>query len=77
MNDFLYFKIISARKVLVATYLKQLKDRINQEDYFDRAIAEKWFEEGKLQNEWRKKAAMQFADTQIEDRKKLLKIRHD
>ena len=62
MKDYMYHKILSARKCAVASYLRQLEQRINEEEYFDRDMAMQWYKDGILQNEWRKNAALQFAD---------------
>lgn len=63
MEQYLYAKMISARKGAVAAYLRQLEQRINEEETFDHETAQKWFEEGRLQNEWRLNAALGFAES--------------
>jgi hypothetical protein len=59
---FLCDKIISARKAVVATYLRLLEQAISEHDQFNEEIAQRWLQMGRLENDWRYRIAMKFID---------------
>ena len=62
MGQYHTIKIASARKGVVALYLRLLEHAINEEEEFTSETAKRWFESGRLENEWRYKAALRFAN---------------
>jgi len=59
---FLCDKIISARKAVVAAYLRLLEQAISEQDKFDEEVAQRWLQMGRLENDWRYKIALKFVD---------------
>jgi flagellar biosynthesis chaperone FliJ len=59
---FLCDKIISARKAVVAAYLRLLEQAISEQDRFDEQVAQRWLQMGRLENDWRYRIAMKFVD---------------
>lgn len=53
-------KIVSARKSIVAQYLRLLEEAILDEDMFTEATATEWRSMGLLENEWRYQAALKL-----------------
>jgi len=59
-QDLLPLIIISARKSLVAQYIKLLEQAVLDEDEFTEETAKEWRKKGLLENEWRYNAALRF-----------------
>ena len=53
-------KIVSARKSIVAQYLRLLEQAILDEECFTEQTAREWKEKGLLENEWRFQAALKL-----------------
>jgi len=59
-ND-IALKIVSARKSVVAQYLRLLEQAILDEELFTAETAAEWREKGLLENEWRYQIALKLA----------------
>jgi len=53
-------KIVSARKSIVAQYLRLLEQAILDEECFTEETAREWKDKGLLENEWRYQAALKL-----------------
>jgi hypothetical protein len=59
---FLCDKITSARKGIVASYLRLIEQAISIEEGFNEETALRWRQMGRLENEWRYQVALKFLD---------------
>lgn len=56
-------RIIAARQSAVDNYIRLIEQAALAEDTFTQETVDRWFENGKLENEWRRKVAMMFVQT--------------
>jgi hypothetical protein len=58
-------KIVSARKSIVAQYLRLLEQAILDEECFTEETAREWRDKGLLENEWRFQAALKLIQNKV------------
>lgn len=56
-------RIIAARQSTVDNYIRLIEQAALAEDNFTQETVDKWFANGKLENEWRRDVAMKFVQT--------------
>ena len=59
---FLCDKITSARRGIVASYLRLLEQAISSEEAFNEETALRWRKTGRLENDWRYQVALKLLD---------------
>lgn len=56
-------RIIAARQSAVDNYIRLIEQAALAEDNFTQETVDKWFENKKLENDWRRQVAMMFVQT--------------